>query len=144
MQELEARGFFSDEGDDGTQVPIGQKTELGALKRAQVRLARARPDIVYSLAEDKVARIAAAPLPFPDRKARLAPVLRTRTSCALMNCRFHSEACAASPGAKHSSLAACCSVLHVCLFLAVTWPVSSLLCEVFLCLHNMYGVTYRR
>ena len=80
VQELETRGFFSDEGDDGTQVPIGQKTELGALKRAQVRLARARPDIVYSLAEDKVARIAAAALPFPDRKARL------HLSCALLDC----------------------------------------------------------
>ena len=85
-QELETRGFFSDEGDDGTQVPIGQKTELGALKRAQVRLARARPDIVYSLAEDKVARIAAAPLPFPDRKARLHLSCSRRRSCALFIC----------------------------------------------------------
>ncbi|KAK9822863.1 hypothetical protein WJX81_005882 [Elliptochloris bilobata] len=65
---LEVRGYFSDETDDGTQVPIAQKTEVGALKRAQLRLARARADIIYSLPEDKVVALAEATLPYPERK----------------------------------------------------------------------------
>ena len=70
VQALEARGFFSDEDDTGMQTPIADKTQLGALKRAALRLGRTRPDIIYSLPEDKVAALADAPVPYPDRKAR--------------------------------------------------------------------------
>lgn len=71
VQALEARGFFSDEDDTGMQTPVADKTQLGALKRAALRLGRTRPDIIYSLPEDKVAALADAPVPYPDRKARL-------------------------------------------------------------------------
>jgi len=70
LQELEQRGFFSDEGDDATPVPMADKTELGALKRAQLRMARSRPDLVYGLPEARVAARASATLPYPERKAR--------------------------------------------------------------------------
>ena len=70
VQALEARGFFSDEDDTGMQTPIKDKTQLGALKRAALRLGRTRLDIIYSLPEDKVAALADAPVPYPDRKAR--------------------------------------------------------------------------
>ena len=70
VQALEARGFFSDEDDAGNPTPAADKTQLGALKRAALRLGRTRADIIYTLPEDKVAALAAAPLPYPDRKAR--------------------------------------------------------------------------
>ena len=70
VQALETRGFFSDEDEAGTERPTVERTQLGALKRAALRLARTRLDIIYSLPEDKVAALAAAPLPYPDRKAR--------------------------------------------------------------------------
>ena len=77
LQELEQRGFFSDEGDDATPVPMADKTELGALKRAQLRMARSRPDLVYGLPEAQVAALASATLPYPERKARLCSSLHT-------------------------------------------------------------------
>ena len=73
MQALEARGYFSDEDETVVQAPGVEKMQLGALKRAALGLGRKRPDIIYSLPEDKVAALAAAPLPYPDRKARARP-----------------------------------------------------------------------
>lgn len=61
------------------QTPVADKTQLGALKRAALRLGRTRPDIIYSLPEDKVAALADAPAPYPDRKAR--PETPSHISC---------------------------------------------------------------
>ena len=77
---MRARGLFVDEAVEGEPERAAQRTLLGAVKRAQLNLARERPDLLYALPEDKVVALADAPLPHattarrgPPRGSQAAP-----------------------------------------------------------------------
>ncbi|KAK9824281.1 hypothetical protein WJX72_009155 [[Myrmecia] bisecta] len=64
---LFASGYFAEEADQPPEQ--GDKPySLGIVKRANLRLARDRPDILYSLPEDKIEAVVKATPPYTDRK----------------------------------------------------------------------------
>jgi hypothetical protein len=63
---LASKGFYEDE--PGQTVPNTQRSELGAIKRANLQMARDRIDILYSLPTDKLKALCKTELPYSDRK----------------------------------------------------------------------------
>lgn len=68
---LLAAGYFSASGETGEEpgeLIHGPPFAIGAVKRANLAFARARPDILYSLPKDKIRAAITPRLPYTDRK----------------------------------------------------------------------------
>lgn len=78
---LATQGFFRDEVFDLSSTEVEQ---YGIVKRANLNMARERPDLLYSLPEAKIVNLISQPLPYSERK--VSAHWQTDCCCVLCLC----------------------------------------------------------
>ena len=107
---LAAKGYFHDEVLDISSTEIEQ---YGIIKRATLKLARERPDLLYSLPESKIVALLLQKLPYDERKVLdEQPTSCIRYICGRVTVQLdsklsHLNSCAAWPTVVGSVLLLC-------------------------------------
>ena len=78
---LTAQGFFRDESFDIHSTDVEQ---YGVVKRANLNLARERPDILHALPKAKVVHLAQQELPYDERKVGKQAIYQSILSLSLL------------------------------------------------------------